>query len=130
MPDLRAFQHGVATSWSFNIQTTVAADSTDAGTKAMFQVSKKSCALKNFLTSTNLDPIINTLPHIYTDNRATIRLIKPNKLTYRSRHLDVPIAFTHERYALGFYTIDHIPSKLNAADTSTKTTEILVLVFQ
>ena len=91
-----------------------------AETKAMFQVSKRACAFKKFLTSANLDPIINTLPHIYTDNRATIGLIKSNKLTFPSRHLDIPIAFTHEQYTLGFYTINHIASKLNAADTSIK----------
>ena len=77
--------NGVATSWSSNIQTTVAADSTDAETKAMFHVSKRACALKNFTASANFDPAVNTTPHIYTDNRATLGLIKSNKLTFRSR---------------------------------------------
>ena len=126
LPDRRSMQanigllNGVITSWSSNIQTTIAADSTDAETKAIFTVSKRACALNNFITSANFDPIVNTSPHIYSDNQATLGLIKTNKLTFRSRHLDIPVAFTHDRYTLGFYTLDHIPRKLNAADTSTK----------
>ncbi len=76
--------------------------------------------MRNFISSANFDPAINTPPHIYTDNTATLGLVKTNKLTFRSRYLDVPIAFTHDRYILGYFTIDHIPRKLNAADTSTK----------
>ena len=114
------FLNGVTMAWSCNIQTTVAADSTDAETKAIFHVSKKAFALRNFITSAHLDPIINTPPHIYVNNRATIGLIKSNKLTFHSRHQDVPIAFAYDQFTLGYYTIEHIPSKLNAVDTSKK----------
>ena len=106
LPDQRSMQssigflNGVAISWSCNIQSTIAVDSIDAETKAFFYVSKKACALKNFLSSTNLHPVINTPPHIYADNCATIGLIKTNKLTFRSRHLEIPVAFTHDRYTL------------------------------
>ena len=126
LPDRRSMQsavgllNGVIVAWSCNIQSSIAADSTDAETKAIFHASKRACATKNFITSAKLDPIINTPPHIYVDNQATIGLIKSNKLTSRSRHLDIPIAFAHDRLTLGYYTIGHIPSKLNAADSSTK----------
>ena len=112
--------NGVIVSWTSNIQSSIAADSTDAETKAIFYVSKRACALRNFITSAHFDPIINTPPHIFADNKATIGLIQTNKLTSRSRHLDIPIAFAHDRYAMGYYTIEHISSKLNAADTSMK----------
>ena len=112
--------NAVIVAWSCNIQSSIAADSTDAETKAIFHVSKRACALKNFITSAHFDPILNTPPHIYIDNQATIGLIKTNKLTSRSRHLDIPIAFAHDRLTLGYYTMEHIPSKLNAADSSTK----------
>ena len=126
LPDRRSMQasagllNGVITSWTCNIQTSIAADSTEAETKAIFHVTKKACAFKHFVTSARFDEIINTPPHIYSDNAATIGLIQTNKLTYRSRHLDIPISFSHDQYALGYFTIDHISRKLNAADNSTK----------
>ncbi len=126
LPDRRSMQssagllNGTITSWSTNIQTSIAADSTDAETKAIFHVSKRACALRNFITSAQLDKKLNIPPHIYVDNAATIGLIQTNKLTSRSRHLDIPIAFAHDRLTLGYYTIEHISRKLNAADSSTK----------
>ena len=126
LPDRRSMQanvgmlNGVITSWCTNIQTSIAADSTDAETKAIFTVSKRACAFTNFLASAHLDPIVNTPPHIYVDNQATIGLVTTNKLTTRSRHLDIPVAFTHDRLMMGYFTISHISSKLNAADSSTK----------
>ena len=126
LPDRRSMQanvgllNGVITSWSTNIQTFIASDSTDAETKAIFHVAKRACALCNFLTSAQVDTIVNTPPHIYVDNKPSIGLVQTNKLTIRSRHLDVPIAFAHDRYMLGFYTLEYIPRKLNAADSSTK----------
>ena len=112
--------NGVITSWSCNIQSSIAADSTDAETKYIFHVAKKACTLKNFITSANFDETANTPPHVYVDNKATIGLIQTNKLTHRSRHLDIPIAFSHDRFTLGYFTLDHISRKLNAADSSTK----------
>ena len=67
--------NGVVVSWTSNIQSSIAADSTDAETKAIFHISKQACALHNFITSAHFDLIINTPPNIYADNRATIGLI-------------------------------------------------------
>ena len=126
MPDRRSMQsdvgllNGSITFWTCNIQLSIAADSTDAETKAIFHVSKHATSFKHFLTSAQVDNILNTPPQIYADNKATIGLIQTNKLTFRSRHLDIPIAFAHDRLTLGYFTIEHIPRKLNAADTSTK----------
>ena len=126
LPDWRSMQsnvgllNGTIVSWSSNIQTSIAADSTDVETKAIFHTSKRACALRNFITSANFDSIINTPPHIYVDNQAPIGLIKTNKLMARSRHLDIPITFSHNQYILGYYTMEYITSKLNAADSSTK----------
>ena len=112
--------NNVVTSWTSNIQSTIAADSTDAETKAIFHVSKHATAFRNFIASTPFNDALNVPPHIYVDNTATLGLITTNKLTLRSRHLDIPIAFTYDRYTLGYYTVGHISTKLNAADTSTK----------
>ena len=126
LPDRRSKQanigllNAVIVSWTSNIQTSIAADSTDAKTKAMFTVSKRTSALNHFFTSAHFDPIIHKPPHIYCDNKATIGLVQTNKLIPRSRHLDIPIAFAHDRYTLGYFTIEHISRKLNAADPSTK----------
>lgn len=126
LPDRRSMQayvgllNNVITAWSSNIQSSIAADSTDAETKAIFHVSKRATSFRNFIASTPMDDTLNAPPHIYVDNTATIGLIKTNKLTLRSCHLDIPIAFTYDRYILGYYTVGHIGTKLNAADTSTK----------
>lgn len=100
--------NGAITSWSYNIQTFIASDSTDAETKAIFHIGKCAHTLRNFMTSAQFDQMVNTPPHIYyANNKATISLVKSNKLTFHSRHLDVPVAFTHDRYMLGFYTIEY-----------------------
>ena len=112
--------NGSITFWTCNIQSSIAADSTDAETKALFHVSKHATTFRNFITSTQTHEILNTPPHIYADNKATIGLIQTNKLSSRSRHLDIPIAFAHDRLTLGYFTIEHISRKLNAADSSTK----------
>ena len=71
LPDRQSMQsnigllNGVIVSWSTNIQSAIAVDSTDAETKAIFHASKRACATKNFITSANLDPILNTPPYIY-----------------------------------------------------------------
>ena len=87
LPDRRSIQstvgllNGAIVSWTSNIQSSITADSTDVETKAIFHVSKQACAVRNFITSAQFDPIINTPPHIYVDNQATIGLIRTNKLT-------------------------------------------------
>ena len=112
--------NGVAIDWACNIQSKVAADSTLAEITALYSTCRKAIVLHHFLTTgifhTNvMKPII-----IFADNEAAIGLLKSNKLTYRSRHEDVPIAFCYENYLLGYYKFHHISTKLNAADTSTK----------
>ena len=66
--------------------------------------------------------IILILSHIFADNKAAIGLLKLNKLTYRSRHADIPIAFCYENYLLGYFKFHHISTKLNAVNSSTKPT--------
>ncbi len=126
LPERRSIQsnvgllNGVIVSWCTNIQSSIATDSTDTEKKAIFQVSKRACAQRNFINRAQFDPIVNTPPHIYVDNQATIGLIKTNNLSTRSPHLDNLIAFTHDRYMLGYYSVGRISSKLNTADSSTK----------
>ena len=114
--------NGVAIDWACNIQSKVAADSTNVEITTLYSTCCKAIVLHHFLTSgffhTNvMKPII-----IFADNEAAIGLLKSNKLTYRSCHEDVPIAFCYENYLLGYYKFHNISSKLNAADTFTKST--------
>ena len=70
LPDRRSMQasigllNGTIVAWTANIQSSIAADSTDAETKAIFHVSKRACAFRNFVTSASFDKIVNTPPHI------------------------------------------------------------------
>ncbi len=115
--------NGVVIDWNCNIQAKVATNSTNVEFLAISAACCKSLVLHNFLTSGNflsdiLKPIV-----IFANNEGAIDLLKTNKLTYyRSRHEDEPIAFSHENYILGYYNFYNISTKLNAADTSTKST--------
>ena len=112
--------NGVIVDWSSNVQSKVAADSTDAEVTALYATCRKAVALRHFLASGQFPSDLMPPIIIFADNEAVIGLMKSNKLTYRSRHEDVPIAFCYENYLLGYYKIYHISHKLNAADASTK----------
>ena len=67
---------------------------------------------------------------LYADNNASINIIHDNKISSRSRHLDIPITFSYEQQKKKYYTTEHINIKLNAAHISTKTTSSPILAHR
>ena len=110
----------VIVSWSTNIQSSIAADSTDAELKSLYSAVKKITSLRHFLTSSSIHTLLQHPLIVYADNQAAINIIEQNKISNRSRHLDIPVTFSHEKFDHKYFQFTHIDTKLNAADASTK----------
>ena len=128
LPQRRSMQsncslfNGTITSWSTNIQTTIAADPTDAELRSLYSTIKKIISFSHFLTSSSFTDAISSPIQLYADNNASINIIQQNKISPRSRHLDIPVTFSYEHLQKKYFLLDHINTKLNAADMSTKPT--------
>ena len=129
LPDRRSMQsnssylNGVIISWSTNIQSFIAADSTDAELKALFCTVKKLISFSHFLTSSSISFPNPHPPTLFVDNKPAINITTQNKISNHSRHLDIPVTYSYEKLQQQYYQLVHIDSKLNAADSSTKATE-------
>ena len=87
LPDCRSMQsnssflNGVIISWTTNIQSIIAADSTDAELKALFCIVKKITSFSHLITSTSISfPTIT----LYVDNKPAINIVTRNKISNRS----------------------------------------------
>ena len=126
LPDRRTMQsnnsflNGVIISWTANIQSCIAADSTDAELKALFCTVKKLVSFSHFLTSSSISFPTALPTTLYVDNKPAINIVQQNKISNRSRHLDIPVTFSYEKLQQKYFRLIHIDTKLNAADTSTK----------
>ena len=128
LPQRRSMQshcglfNGVITSWSTNIQTTIAADSTDAELRSLYCTIKRLISFSHFLTSSGFNAATPSPIHLYGDNKASINIIQQNKISPRSRHLDIPVTFSYDYLTKKYFSLHHINTKLNPADISTKPT--------
>ena len=126
LPDRRSMQsnnsfvNGVITSWTTNIQSFIAADSTDAELKAVFSTVKRLISFTHFLTSSSISSMTDKPITLFVNNKPAINVINQNKISNRTRHLDIPVTFSYEKLQQQYYTIRHIDTKMNAADDSTK----------
>ena len=128
LPSRRSMQsncslyNGTITSWSTNVQTSIAADSTDAELRSLYCTTKKIISFSHFLTSSGLHKAHPSPIQLYADNKPSINIVQQNKISPRSRHLDIPVTFTYEKLQQKYFTLNHLNTKLNAADMSTKAT--------
>ncbi len=116
------FLNGIIYTWSSNIQTTIAADSTDAELRSLYSTIKRIISFSYFLTSGAFPDASQSPVQLYGDNNASIKIIQQNKISPCSRHLDILVTFLYEHPHQKYFLIDHINTKLNAADISTKLT--------
>lgn len=63
---------------------------------------------------------VGGLMRIYADNQSSILLSSSEKLSSRTKHLDVQYHFVREHIRLGNCRFIWVPTKLNAADVLTK----------
>jgi hypothetical protein len=75
------------------------------------------------LTRTRVKPISDLL----LDNEPAKSLIKDNKISDRSKHIDVHFHFVRERFNNSEYQVRHVASKDNLADICTKALPRLTL---
>ena len=128
LPNRRSMQsncglfNGVVTSWGTNIQTSIASNSTDAEIRSIYTTTKKIVAFTHFLTSSAIQDICLQPITLYGDNTSSINIVRQNKISSRSRHLDIPVTYSYENLERQYFTLKHIDRKLNAADISTKST--------
>ena len=128
LPSRRSIQsscsllNGTLTSWTTNIQTTIAADSTDAELRSLYSTIKKIKSFSHFLISSSIHDFHPHPIQLHGDNKASLNIIRQNKISPRSRHLDIPVTFSHEHMQRQYLSLHHIDSKRNAADISTKPT--------
>ena len=126
LPDRRSMQsnntflNGVIIGWTTNIQSFIAADSTDAELKAIFSTVKKIVSFSHFLTSSSINFMATQPLTLHVDNKPAINIVKQNKISNRSRHPDIPVTYFFEKLQQKYFQLQHIDTKLNAADTSTK----------
>ena len=120
MQSNNVFLNGVIIGWTTNIQSFIAADSTDAELKAIFSTVKKIVSFSHFLTSSSINFMTTQPPTLHIDNKPAINIVKQNKISNRSRHLDIPVTYSFEKLHQKYFQLSHIDTKLNAADTSTK----------
>ena len=112
--------NGVVTSWGTNIQTSIASDSTDAEIRSIYTTTKKIVAFTHFLTSSAIHDICQQPVALYADNTSSINIVRQNKISSRSRHLDILVTYSYENSERQYFTLKHIDQKLNASDISTK----------
>ena len=59
---------------------------------------------------------------LFAYNKPSINIILQNKISPRSRHLDIPVTFSYEKLQQKYFSLHHMNTKLNAIDISTKAT--------
>ncbi|KAJ9516712.1 hypothetical protein QJQ45_027145 [Haematococcus lacustris] len=109
--------NGAAISWRSQLQTTVAASTTEAETQAAAAATKEALFLRKVLhhLGASCDPI-----PIFCDNQGAVALIKNPVECSRSRHIAVAHHLTRERQARGEVVFTHCPSTEMLADALTK----------
>jgi hypothetical protein len=75
------------------------------------------------MTGTGVKPTSDLL----VDNEPAESLIKDNKISDQSKHIDVHFHFVRERFVKGEYQVRHVASKDNLADICTKALPRLTL---
>ncbi|KAJ9530444.1 hypothetical protein QJQ45_012421 [Haematococcus lacustris] len=109
--------NGAAVSWRSQLQTTVAASTTEAETQAAAAATKEALFLRKVLhhLGASCDPI-----PIFCDNQGAVALIKNPVESSRSRHIAVAHHLARERQARGEVVFTHCPSTEMVADALTK----------
>ena len=105
-------------SCSSKKQTVVALSSMEAEYIALSSSTQEGIWLRNLLTSISFPP--NDPTTIKQDNQATITFSETNKISQRSKHIDVRHYFVKQAIEDSQIMLEYIPSKENLEDIFTK----------
>ena len=118
--------NGAAVSWQSRRQPTVATSTTEAEYMAAASVTKEVLWLKTLLKDLGVP---SKSVHIWSDNQASLALIKNPILSQRSKHIDVSYHFVRERAESGEVLFEYITTEKMAADCFTKPVPAAKLEF-
>ncbi|KAG9093962.1 hypothetical protein FS749_013412 [Ceratobasidium sp. UAMH 11750] len=113
-----ALLSGAAISWSSRKQAIVTTSSTEAEYIAMGHAAKHAMWVARLLR--DLGAEVDGPLRIYADNQSSMLLADSDKLSSRTKHLDVQYHFVREQIKSGVCRFIWVPTKLNAADVLTK----------
>lgn len=109
---------GGTVSWSCKRQSCVSISSTEAEFIALSEACKEAHWIRRLLEDFNRP--ISTSTNIFEDNQSCLKLIKEEKLSGRSKHIDVRYYFVKDYIEKGFVDCTYCPTENMVADLLTK----------
>ena len=104
----------VAVSWKVHKDMCIASSSTDAETRGAFCGVRRIITARLFLTHLGFP---NPCPTpLFEDNKGTFDLIQAGRLTPRSKHINVPLCYGHQKYKSGEFIVSQCSTHLMLAD--------------
>ena len=110
--------NGVACAWHTNKQPDTAASTTDAEICSLFQTAKRTVSYRRLLLS--IGRASPTATPIFEDNAATIAQVLRDRITPRTKHLDILITWLHEQYSRERFVPIRATSHNQRADHNSK----------
>lgn len=110
--------NGGVVSWASRKQTCVALSSTEAEFIALSEACKEAIWLRQILA--DLRQPINSATTIYEDNQSCLNLIQEEKLSNRTKHIDVRAHFVKDHIDKGDVICEYCPTEEMLADMLTK----------
>ena len=104
--------------WRSTLQPIITLSSTEAEYVALCTAAKEALWLKRMLSQIGFrqqQPV-----KIYIDNRAAIAIAENDKVTMRTRHIDLRFHWVREQIKNGEIVLLHVPGENNPADVLTK----------
>ena len=104
----------VAVSWKVHKDMCIASSSTDAETRGAFSGVRRIITVRTFLS--HLGFPISTPTPLFEDNKGTFDLIEAGRRTPRTKHIDVPLCYIHEKHKSGEFKVSECSTHLMLAD--------------
>lgn len=110
--------NGAIISWSCKKQQLVSLSSTESEFIALCEAVKEASYIKNILFELNRiqsEPIV-----LYEDNQSTIRMLKNEIISQRTKHIDIKYHFVKDAITNDKIDIQYCPTETMLADIMTK----------
>lgn len=112
------FMNGGLISWCCRKQDIVAQSSTEAEYVALSETCKEVIWIKQILK--DFDIVVEDKTKIFTDNQGCIKMIKDQKFSNRTKHIDVKYHLIKEHAEKGNIILEYCHTNSNIADMLTK----------
>lgn len=110
--------NGGTVNWSCTKQRMVALSSTEAEFIALCEAVKEASWTKNLLHEMNRPQQQKTI--IYEDNQSTIKLLQHNRISQRSKHIDIRYHYIRDAMQNEQLEVQYCPTETMMADILTK----------